>query len=174
MTSQEKLNIMQAYLDGASVQFRFKCDNLAAWTNQIGEPDWNWCHKDYRITPKENIEAKYSIGDILVKKSDEGISYAYDLYRIDGITDEGYWFSVRNPSVNTKWIKCSLAVEIEEIETDYILMDDCFWYWENTSIDRYFKYSHRWTKKELKPRLPTNSIIVPLYALGFRLPKEDK
>ena len=52
MTTQEKIEVMKAYLDGKNIQIRCKTDT--EWENWVvrGEPKWNWDTLDYRIKPE--------------------------------------------------------------------------------------------------------------------------
>lgn len=52
MTTQEKIEVMRAYLDGKDIQIRCKTDT--EWENWVvrGEPKWNWDTLDYRIKPE--------------------------------------------------------------------------------------------------------------------------
>lgn len=53
MTTEEKIAVMQAYVDGKKIQAKtFGADN---WMDCIVEPSWNWVVYDYRVKP----EAKY-------------------------------------------------------------------------------------------------------------------
>jgi len=49
MTTQEKIKVMQAYLDGATII----CGNFS-WRKDSGqEPSWNWDCNDYKIKKLE-------------------------------------------------------------------------------------------------------------------------
>ena len=52
MTTQEKIEVMQAYAEGKEIQTRCKTDmEWADWVVR-GEPKWNWEDLDYRIKPE--------------------------------------------------------------------------------------------------------------------------
>ena len=56
MTTEEKIKVMQAYVDGKQIQTRsnliknslFKSD----WVDMSIEPSWDWVINDYRIKPE--------------------------------------------------------------------------------------------------------------------------
>ena len=51
MTTQEKIEVMKAYLDGKKIQWKFK--SCSGWDDldPCKEPHWNWDMNDYRIKP---------------------------------------------------------------------------------------------------------------------------
>ena len=51
MNTQEKIEIMQAHLDGAVIQSDAKGDT---WSD-VGNPVWNWYSIDYRVKPEPEI-----------------------------------------------------------------------------------------------------------------------
>jgi hypothetical protein len=62
MTTKEKIEVMQAYLDGKTIQIKYM--NRNDWDGAIefnlndkSESDWNWVSFSYRVKP-ENIYPK--------------------------------------------------------------------------------------------------------------------
>lgn len=57
MTTKEKVEVMQAYLDGEQIQTRnnlFKNNLLKSdWVDITIEPSWDWIINDYRIKPED-------------------------------------------------------------------------------------------------------------------------
>ena len=53
MNTQDKIKIMQAYLDGAVIQ-RCRIQGNGFWT-VASEPKWEWCTMDYRVKPEPEI-----------------------------------------------------------------------------------------------------------------------
>lgn len=51
MTTEEKIKVMQAYVDGKQIETRFATRDNDPWKNCIN-PVWNWLHKEYRIKPE--------------------------------------------------------------------------------------------------------------------------
>lgn len=50
MTTEEKIKIMQAYVDGKQIQATpKKCDR---WAICVNEPTWDWYKYEYRIEPE--------------------------------------------------------------------------------------------------------------------------
>ena len=46
-TTAEKIKVMQAFEDGAEIEWH----NGSQWVSREA-PEWNWCDCDYRIAPK--------------------------------------------------------------------------------------------------------------------------
>jgi len=51
MTTQEKLEVMEGFVEGKKIQWRPKGD--IKWDDCVYGPDWNWGMNDYRIKPEE-------------------------------------------------------------------------------------------------------------------------
>ncbi len=49
-TTEEKIAVMQAYLEGKEVEFHFRNDGWQA-LNPSRDAGWNWVDNDYRIKP---------------------------------------------------------------------------------------------------------------------------
>ncbi len=68
-TTKEKINVMQAYVDGKQIEVTYK--GLVKWEdfqdNSLAA-NWDWVGNDYRIKPKKTLEqkikAKYSGFDV--------------------------------------------------------------------------------------------------------------
>jgi len=58
-TLEEKIEIMQAALAGAEIQYNTLTDNWA----DIDNPSWDWDGQDYRVKP-ENKQVPYDFKDI--------------------------------------------------------------------------------------------------------------
>jgi len=53
MRTQEKMDVMQAYLDGEIIESsRLVEDEWSPWGTHYGEPAWNWTHWRFRVKPK--------------------------------------------------------------------------------------------------------------------------
>lgn len=51
MDTKEKIAIMQAYMEGESIEYRDSVNN-GPWALNTGIPLWDWVHKEYRIKRK--------------------------------------------------------------------------------------------------------------------------
>ena len=147
MTTREKIEVMQAYTRGEEIERCSANCEEDEWAF-AGLPVWNWEKFKYRIKPKE---PKFRAGDEIVCKGSEGIA---------------------NPEV---W--CVGSPVIEGIDPDdFINTNDVLWYWEYQDVDGEWKMTDaRYTKSDLnKEVLGPNEreTAIPLYALGFRLPRE--
>ena len=54
MNTKEKIEIMQAYLDGKTIQCSYR--NVDAWGDITQEPGWAFENFDYRIKPKQKVK----------------------------------------------------------------------------------------------------------------------
>lgn len=52
MNTEEKIEVMQAYLNGKKIQVKGKRDDTWEDYNHKSEPDWDWFRCDYRIKPE--------------------------------------------------------------------------------------------------------------------------
>lgn len=51
MTTEEKISVMQAYVEGKKIQVKAWC--ASEWKDCIFEPKWYWESCDYRVKPEE-------------------------------------------------------------------------------------------------------------------------
>lgn len=71
MTTQEKLTVMQAWMDGREIEYRTRNENSSAFTpldRNSGEPGWDWGLFEYRISPPPPMEIKVWVsagGDVI-------------------------------------------------------------------------------------------------------------
>lgn len=50
MTTKEQIEVMQAYLDGKTIECRSELEAKLGWV-EVSEPKWNWTACEYRIKP---------------------------------------------------------------------------------------------------------------------------
>ncbi len=53
MTTKEKIEVMQAYLNGKKIQFKEIADDTWEDCSYRFEPDWNWSVFRYRVKPEK-------------------------------------------------------------------------------------------------------------------------
>ena len=51
MNTKERIEVMQAYLDGKAIEVKNKIDHK--WVRVWIEPQWDWSTYEYRIKPKK-------------------------------------------------------------------------------------------------------------------------
>lgn len=170
-TTREMIEVMEAYERGEKIEYIH--DMTEDWT-ETKQPVWDWYGCDYRIEPKKaEQEPKFKIGDTLInKKNCDGspLITSY-LYTIKDIGTEQYYF------INDFFTK--EYMDIKNIDELYINIDDCLWYWEILREDgEWEQFRTRHTRKYLVDNYTFSNeefkTLVPLYALGARLPKEQK
>ncbi|WP_299085973.1 hypothetical protein [uncultured Campylobacter sp.] len=165
MTTKEMIEVMQAYEKGEEIERRSaNCEE--EWTF-VNLPLWNWDKFEYRIKPKEKRGPKFKIGDVLVHLEKEGQPlYWGDIYRVVSI-DEKYTAEEAGYQYKGAY---------EYFEKIFIKADDVLWYWEYQDVDgEWEKTNVRYAKRDLNNEvLGSNEreTAVPLYALGFRLPRD--
>lgn len=146
MTTQQKIEIMQAYERGEDIQEADLGEDN--WEDVgIREPSWNWVMYSYRIKPKES---KFKKGDSVVFKQRETdtLSLSDIFYYDDPALDSN------NPFIYEK-------------------VNDLLWYWEFKMSDGWHISKTRMTKNDAQVFVGEDVTISPLYALGFRV-KDSK
>lgn len=147
MTTKEMIEVMQAYERGEEIE---KClvDCEDRWVPATS-PSWNWAQTSYRIKPKE---PKFEDGDEVVRKSFAGCSHPADIWHVGSLGMDGMNLG------------------------DFIKADDVLWYWEYQDVDGEWKMTNaRYAKSDLSNEVlgpNERETAIPLYALGFRLPRE--
>lgn len=76
MNTKEKIEIMQAYVEGKTVQNKKRCSPEANWKDytSCNEPYWNWGEFDYRIKPEVlylNVYTLFKADHLVIWKSGE-------------------------------------------------------------------------------------------------------
>lgn len=61
MTTKEMIEVMQAYVDGKSIEFRVH--NEGTWFD-VQNPMWDWNLKDYRIKPEPKYVPYDSVTEV--------------------------------------------------------------------------------------------------------------
>ena len=56
MNTKEKIEVMQAYLEGKVVQIRYGQEWIDWDSEEFGEPEWCWDSDEWRIKPKEVVK----------------------------------------------------------------------------------------------------------------------
>jgi hypothetical protein len=60
MDTKQKIEVMQAYVDGKKIEYKERGTTFPYWTTfSFGEPSWNWGRCEYRIKqePREFVVA---------------------------------------------------------------------------------------------------------------------
>lgn len=162
MTTQEMIEILQAYDRGEEIE---SGDKIRDFWVDLTSPSWNFNKFDYRIKPKEE-KRKFKVGDRLIrKKAENSLVYGEaDIVEVTALTENGYTLDTEG----------TLPFDKEDTQ---VKVDDCLWYWEIfTEDDIWTIDTDRKTKAEIMNynRGFTLNRFIPLYALGFKLPKEMK
>lgn len=145
MTTNEMIEVMQAYERGEEIEMRL-ADCEDRWAPTIS-PLWNWAQTSYRVKPKE---PKFEHGDEVVRKSFAGYSRPADIWHVGSIAMDGMNLG------------------------DFIKADDVLWYWEyQDEAGDWHMLDRRCSKEGLNMlEFHEQASAKPLYALGFRLPRE--
>lgn len=179
MTTREMIKIMEAFERGEVIQYARK--GSEDWfVLHIGM--WRWDDYDYRITPKYK------------KRHPEGIKFVYRCEA--GIPNPKILVitSVETPVIkgNKKPYEQDRAIYIltgikttdknavvimdeDNLEKELIRVDDCLWYWDVLGSEgEWFHTNDRFDKQKALECYSGYTELIPLYTLGFRLPKENK
>ena len=120
-TLKERVEVMQAYLDGKTIQ-----DNIDGnWTDweSGNDPQFNWSSYDYRIKP-ENKQVPYDFSDAesligrKVKRGDQCISIISSVYNsevavfstLHSFVYISEYFEIWNNTLN-RWEPCTKTVK---------------------------------------------------------------
>ncbi len=99
MNTKEKIAVMQAWLDGKTIQLLTLAKH--AWTDVSREPRWDWSECSYRIKPKEKTSipaTQEELKDIesvifLKDKKDKDIySFMSSEVKTMGFKDKTVWY----------------------------------------------------------------------------------
>ena len=101
MNTKEKIEIMQAWIDGKPIQCFYK--NINAWGDIDHEPSWAFEKFDYRIKPKQKV--KKTIKYLCFEDSDGNLFY-YREY------SDNYEYYLKN-SIHTRIPEFDKTREIE-------------------------------------------------------------
>ncbi len=162
MTTQEKIEVMQAYESGEQIQIANADKN--EW-GDIEDPSWNWGMYKYRIKPKKS---KFKADDILVRLR-HGCAplRRCDIYRIIETTD-------KITAENGNGIE--VQFDYDDLDVDFVKADDVLWYWEYQDVSGEWEMTNaRYAKSDLSNGVlgpNERETAIPLYALGFRLPRK--
>lgn len=59
-TTQEKIAVMQAHIDGSRIQGKADGHKNATWRS-VSNPSWNWDEFDYRVAPAEPMSIPWHL-----------------------------------------------------------------------------------------------------------------
>ena len=66
-----QISVMQAYRDGAEIEFINKTVSDYEWSN-CNNPNWNWTLFDYRIKPKPKYRPYNNTTEFLITQKEHG------------------------------------------------------------------------------------------------------
>ncbi len=97
MTTKEKIAVMQAWLDGKSIQVKSIASD-EVWYDVEKEPSWDWLIREYRIKPTSIPATQEELKDIesvifLKDKKDKDIySFMSSEVKTMGFKDKTVWY----------------------------------------------------------------------------------
>lgn len=81
MTTQEKIDVMQAYLDGKPIQIRNRAV-VSEWTDlEVKEPSWNWNTYVYRVKPGSKLRPYKNAEEFLQAQKDHGPYFVWEEFQ---------------------------------------------------------------------------------------------
>lgn len=171
-TLQEKIEILKAMDKGLTIQYSETDGETDDWEDlETGELDFGMY--EYRVKPKSkpksNPDARFKIGDVLVRRSDEGKPIK---------DNENYLFTIEeaDQDAGLYFLSNGQALDMETAHSDYL---DAFgskvlWYWEiktdgdwsmPTATRKTFQEVIELTSNDNKPVTQRRA----LYSLGFEI-----
>lgn len=165
MTSQEQtkqmIEVMQAFADGKAIQYCLR-DREEIW-GDIKEPLWAWESSDYRVKPEAELTHNFKTGDeVILKCSCKGGALTQnDICKVKDVNNDSLRLDISN---------------LPYCPNDFVKVDDVLWYWEYQHKNGLWCItSCRLTKEGIIKHLSEYRAInlIPLYALGARLPENE-
>ena len=164
MTTQEMIEVMQAYERGERIENRNHNETDEKDWRYTREPQWDWRFKEYRVALP--LTTKFRVGNIVVRRihANQPLTRS-DIYHIIERTSR---FVLETDT------ELKIRVTIEELENDFVDADDVLWYWEyQDEAGDWHMLDRRCSKEGLNMlEFHEQASAKPLYALGFRLPRE--
>ena len=164
MTTQEMIEVMQAYERGERIENRNHNETDEKDWRYTREPQWDWRFKEYRVALP--LTTKFRFGNIVVRRihANQPLTRS-DIYHIIERTSR---FVLETDT------ELKIRVTIEELENDFVDADDVLWYWEyQDEAGDWHMLDRRCSKEGLNMlEFHEQASAKPLYALGFRLPRE--
>jgi hypothetical protein len=100
MTTKDIIKVMQAYVDGKTIQIRLSVSDDKWEDSKAIEPNWNWYQYDYRIKPEPKYrplkpEELIELKDKWLKaKNNSTVSLITDLVEFSGVVIKGTYRSL--------------------------------------------------------------------------------
>ncbi|CUU77041.1 Uncharacterised protein [Campylobacter hyointestinalis subsp. hyointestinalis] len=174
MKAKEIIAVLEAYINGEEIEFSGV--DTYSWVDMT-IPEWNFKKYKYRIKPifkEEKIEPKFKKGDTIVHKElCDGTPLDRDsnFLVVDDID-----LSKEKYRIYNNGLAIFEFFDIEEIDEDYLNIDDCLLYWEyyDDNYEAFTKTDLRYDKEDCIDYLHrTTSYLTPtpIYQLGARLKK---
>jgi len=164
MTTQEMIEVMQAYERGERIENRNHNETDEKDWRYTREPQWDWRFKEYRVALP--LTTKFRVGNIVVRRihANQPLTRS-DIYHIIERTSR---FVLETDT------ELKIRVTIEELENDFVDADDVLWYWEYQDEAGDWHMLDRRCSKDGLNMLEFRELATatPIYALGFKLPRE--
>lgn len=164
MTTREMIEVMQAYERGERIENRNHNEMDEKDWRYTREPQWDWRFKEYRVSLP--LTTKSRVGNVVVRRihANQPLTRS-DIYHIIERTGR---FVLETDT------ELKIRVTIEELENDFVDADDVLWYWEyQDEAGDWHMLDRRCNKEGLNMlEFHEQASAKPLYALGFRLPRE--
>lgn len=80
MNTKEKIEVMQAYLEGKVVQIHYGQEWIDWDSEECGEPEWCWDSDEWRIKPKEVVKPSIDWGHVSPRYKYLAVDWDGDVY----------------------------------------------------------------------------------------------
>ena len=75
MTTERMIEVMQAYIDGESIEYKERVCDHEEWETLKNVPTWDWYSFDYRIKQKDEYRPYKDADEFLSGQKKHGIYY---------------------------------------------------------------------------------------------------
>ena len=165
-TLKEKIEILKAMDKGLTIQYSETDGETDDWEELLtGELDFDMY--EYRVKPnskpKSNPDARFKIGDKLVRIADEGKLNPLIVTIRDFASNGDY-----------RWEEIKGQTNIEAIDANYLNINDVYW-WHVIHYHKEDRYTLAPTMMKLgEIKGWANETYSPMFSMGFRIPRGEE
>ena len=162
---QEKIDILRAMEKGLTIQYSETDGEEDDWED-LKTTELDFELYTYRVKPnsklKSNPDARFKIGDKLVRIADEGILNP-PIVTVRGFSTTGEY----------QWEEVYNRTPIEAIDANYLDINDVYW-WHVIHYKKEDRYTLAPTMMKLgEIKGWANEVYEPMFSMGFRIPRGE-
>ena len=159
---QEKIDILRAMEKGLTIQYSETDGEEDDWED-LKTTELDFDLYTYRVNkPKSNPDARFKVGDKLVRIAVEGI-FNPSIVTVRGFSTTGEY----------QWEEVYNRTPIEAIDANYLNINDVYW-WHVIHYHKEDRYTLAPTMMKLgEVKGWANEVYEPMFSMGFRIPRGE-